>query len=207
MNDGLAVRPLSTRSRRQLWLLLVLFFAPLGLSFLLYYSGNGWRPTGSTNRGELIDPARALPEVALATPAGVPTSPEFLRGKWSLVYAGDGACDARCRQALNDSRQVRLALNQDSSRVQRVFLYTGACCDQEYFATEQAGLLFAAVEGDAGRELLGAFPVYDGVEAIAAGRLYVVDPLGNLMMSYAADAPAKSLLDDLKKLLKLSQIG
>jgi cytochrome oxidase Cu insertion factor (SCO1/SenC/PrrC family) len=187
--------------------LVLMFFAPLAISFLLYYGGNGWRPAGSTNRGELIDPARALPEVALATPAGVPTTPDFLRGKWSLVYAGEGACDQRCRDALTDSRQVRLALNQDSSRVQRVFLYTGACCEQDYFAREQVGLVLAAAEGDAGRELLNAFPVYGGVDAISAGRLYVVDPLGNLMLSYAADAPAKGLLEDLKKLLKLSQIG
>ena len=43
--------------------------------------------------------------------------------------------------------------------------------------------------------------------ALAAGRLYLVDPLGNLMMSYERGAPVKGLLDDLKKLLNLSHIG
>jgi hypothetical protein len=40
-----------------------------------------------------------------------------------------------------------------------------------------------------------------------SGRVYLVDPFGNLVMSYAADAPARGLLEDLKRLLKLSQIG
>ena len=57
------------------------------------------------------------------------------------------------------------------------------------------------------RELLAIFPRYDDVPVEDAGRIYIVDPLGNLMMSYARNAPDKALLEDLKKLLKLSHIG
>ncbi|MEQ1579129.1 MAG: SCO family protein [Steroidobacteraceae bacterium] len=194
-------------SRRQLWLVVALFFVPLGVAFLMYYGNVGWRPVGSTNKGELIDPARPLPEVALMTPAGTATATDFLRGKWSIVFVGAGACDEACRKALAEIRQVRLALNQNSSRVQRVFLYSGSCCDQAYFEAEQAGLIAASVEGPAGKSMLEVFPVANGVDALAAGRLYLVDPLGNLMMSYERGAPVKGLLDDLKKLLNLSHIG
>ena len=197
----------ASKSRRQLWLLLVVFFAPLATSFLLYYAGDGWRPAGSTNNGDLIDPARVLPEAALRTPAGTHTAPDFLRGKWSLVYVGDGNCDERCRSALTDMRQVRLALNQDSSRVQRVFLYGGNCCEQTYFEQEHAGLVLATIDTAEGRAFLDLFPAFDGVPALTAGRLYLVDPLGNLMMSYGKDAPPRGLLNDLDKLLKLSHIG
>lgn len=193
-------------SRRQLWLVVALFFVPLGIAFLMYYGNVGWRPQGSTNKGELIDPARPLPEVALAMPSGSRTAPDFLKGKWSMVYVGSGACDEGCRKALTDIRQVRLALNQNSSRVQRVFLYSGPCCDQAYFPTEQAGLITASVDDAAGKSVLAVFPA-NGVDALDAGRLYLVDPLGNLMMSYERDAPVKGLLDDLKKLLNLSHIG
>jgi cytochrome oxidase Cu insertion factor (SCO1/SenC/PrrC family) len=194
-------------SRGQLWLVVSMFFVPLGIAFLMYYGNVGWRPEGSTNKGELIDPARPLPEVSLPTPSGSPTAADFLRGKWSIVFVGDGACDEGCRKALTDIRQVRLALNQNSTRVQRVFLYSGPCCDEAYFSTEQAGLITASVDDAAGKSVLEVFPADNGVAALAAGRLYLVDPLGNLMMSYERGAPVKGLLDDLKKLLNLSHIG
>ena len=40
-----------------------------------------------------------------------------------------------------------------------------------------------------------------------ADTVYVVDPLGNLMMSYDARQDPRGLLEDLKKLLRLSHIG
>src|SRR6185503_14017395 len=105
------------RARKQIWILIALFFAPLALAFLLYYGG-GWRPPGSTNKGELISPPRPLPDGAA------------WHGKWTLVYVGDGRCDEQCRAALLLTRQTRLALNADMTRVQRIFLATGNCCDR-----------------------------------------------------------------------------
>lgn len=193
-------------TRRPLLLVFAVFLAPLAAAFWVYY-GLGWRPLGNTSNGELITPARPLPAAALTTADGGTTAAEFLHDKWSMVYIGDGACEADCRGALTDMRQVRLALNNEMTRVQRVFLYTGACCDAQYFATEQAGLIAAKLEGEAGAALLAQFPSYNGVPVTAGRRIYLVDPLGNLMMSYAPDAAAKGMLTDLKKLLKLSHIG
>lgn len=194
------------RSRSRFWLLVAAFFAPLLVAFVLYYVGD-WRPAGSTNHGDLIHPARPLPTASLITPQGVEVAPEALHGKWTLVYVGAGQCDARCREALTLMRQTRLALNDDASRVQRLFLATQPCCDQAYLDAEHAGLLTAHADDAAGKALIAVFPSYDSQPVEQAGRIYVVDPLGNLMMSYAADAPPKGLLEDLKKLLKLSHIG
>lgn len=200
--------PPTQRSRGPLWLLVGLFFVPLLVSFMLYYGADGWRPAGSTNHGDLFDPARPLPTVALPTPRGGMTDGNLLRGLWSIVYIGEATCDERCRTALTDMRQVRLALNEDSRRVQRVFLYTGECCDdEEYFAREHEGLIRASTDNDAGRTLVEHFRLRPGDAVAEAGRIYVVDPLGNLMMSYAASAPARGLLEDLEKLLRLSHIG
>jgi hypothetical protein len=179
-----------SRSRTQIWILVGVFFAPLALAFLLYYGSGGWRPPGSTNRGELISPARPLPNV------------ETWRGKWTLVYIGDGRCDGGCRSALTLMRQTRLALNKDMTRVQRVFLATANCCDQAYLDAEHPGLTVARADNDAGATLLASFPDPTGAE----GSIYVVDPLGNLMMRHSP-APTKDLLEDLRKLLKLSHIG
>ena len=194
-----------TRSRTQVWILIGVFFGPLLAAFLLYYGANGWRPHGSTNRGELITPARPLPEVTLSPAMSESLEMKKLHGKWTIVYVGDGACDTRCREALVLTRQTRLALNQDMDRVQRLFLVSGHCCDRTYLQTEHPDVLTASVEGASGAELLAAFP--EKAAAAQQGRIYIIDPLGNLMMSYASDAPRKGLLEDLKKLLKLSHIG
>lgn len=194
----------SGRSRRQVWILVGAFFAPLALAFVLYY-GLDVRPHGSTNKGDLIHPPVTLPEIALPGATDQPLAPEALRGKWSMVYIGDGACDERCREALTLMRQTRLALGDDVIRVQRVFLVSGNCCDQAYLDVEHAGLLLGRIDNPAGQTLLETFP--DAAQAANLGRIYLVDPLGNLMMKYEPDAPQKGLLEDLKKLLKLSHIG
>lgn len=195
-----------SKQRRIFFIVLALFFSPLAAAFLVYY-GMGWRPPGNTSTGDLINPARPLPSVSLPNSTGGATSAEFLRDKWSMVYLGDGACDDNCRRALTDMRQIRLALNKDMGRVQRVFLYTNACCDAQYFNDEQSGVIAVKLDSEQGAAMLPAFPSYGGVPALQAGRVYLVDPLGNLMMSYAPSAPPKGILSDLKKLLKLSHIG
>ena len=194
--------PVGRRSRAQVWILLAVFFVPLALAFLLYYGSGGWRPPGSTNHGELISPPRPLPSVALPTPGGAPLAPETWHGKWTLLYVGDGRCDERCRAALLLTRQTRLALNADMTRVQRIFLATGNCCDLTYLEAEHPDLAITRVDNAAGAQLLAAFP------DAASGSIYIVDPLGNLMMRHApAAALSKDLLEDLRKLLQLSHIG
>jgi cytochrome oxidase Cu insertion factor (SCO1/SenC/PrrC family) len=201
--DPQAVR----RGRRQLLALAALFFVPLALAFWMYYGPTGWRPSGNASKGDLIDPARPLPEIGLPAMDGGTTAPSFLRGQWTMLYVGDGLCGDACRRALYLTRQSRIALNKDMDRVQRVFLVTGRCCDRAFLAKEHPDLIVALVEDAPSAALLGPFPTYGGVPVAAAGRIYLVDPLGNLMMSYAPSAPDKALLTDMKKLLRLSHIG
>ena len=178
------------RGRRTLLVLVILFFAPLLVAFLMYY-GQTWRPAGQTNHGELYSPVQPLPSAA-----------EALRGKWALVYVGDGRCDADCRDALVFARQTRLSLNQDMQRVERFFIVTGNCCDRGYLESEHPGLRVVETADPAIAPLRDAFPATD-----RAHSLYIVDPLGNLVMRYDVHQSPKGLLTDLRKLLKLSHIG
>jgi cytochrome oxidase Cu insertion factor (SCO1/SenC/PrrC family) len=195
------------RGRRRLVALAALFFVPLAIAFWMYYAPDGWRPSGDASKGDLIDPARPLPEISVPSMDGTPTGTGFLRGRWTMLYVGDGLCDERCRAALYLMRQTRIALNKDMDRVQRVFLVTGRCCDRAFLAQEHPDLVVARVDDEASAGLLAPFPAYDGVSVASAGRIYLVDPLGNLLMSYAPAAPDKALLTDVKKLLRLSHIG
>ena len=63
-----------------------------------------------------------------------------------------------------------------------------------------------ALSADQLRQLVGFFRI-DDTPILDAGRVYIVDPLGNLMMYYRPDADAGGLLKDLRKLLKFSRIG
>lgn len=196
------------RQRRILIGVALMFFAPLALSFYLYY-GKYWHPGSRVNAGELVDPARPLP--ALALPLAAPslgsaaqTNPQFLRHKWTLLYVQHGRCDDECLRHLYDTRQVRLALDRDMDRVQRVFIADGDCCDLKALLAQHPDLI-AIRATPADEALLALLPQRSA--AINSHRVYVIDPLGNLMMFYAADARPKGMLEDMKRLLRLSSIG
>jgi cytochrome oxidase Cu insertion factor (SCO1/SenC/PrrC family) len=199
------------RQRRLLIGLALMFFAPLGVSFYLYYGRGTWHPGGRVNAGELIEPPRPLPSVALPLQSSGETDPDFLRRKWTLLYVQQGPCAERCRTRLYETRQVRLALDRDMDRVQRVFIADGDCCDFQ-FLHEQHPDLIAVRMSPAAAPLLALLP-RRGSDSDSAGgdataqRVYLIDPLGNLMMSYAPGAKPKGLLEDMKRLLRLSQIG
>jgi hypothetical protein len=195
--------PHDRRQRRILIGLALMFFAPLGLSFYLYY-GKSWRPGGRVNAGELIAPARPLPSLALPLANAGETNPQFLKGKWTLLYVQRGRCDDECRKALYDTRQVRLALDREMDRVQRVLIGDSDCCDfQELKAAHPDLIVIRASPAD--EPLLALLPKVAG--AVNAQRVYLIDPLGNVMMSYAPDVKSKGMLEDMKRLLRLSSIG
>jgi hypothetical protein len=197
------------RQRRLLVALGVLFFAPLAVSFYLYYGPVGWRPSSRVNRGDLINPPRPLPEVSLPIAnhtAGSLSKPDFLMGKWTLLYVGPGSCSAPCRSDLYNTRQVRIALNRDMDRVRRVFIAEGECCDWQFLDSQHPDLVTLLATPDAA-PLLGLLPAFDGIAPAAAERIYLIDPLGNLMMSYSPEAKPKGMLEDLKRLLGLSHVG
>jgi hypothetical protein len=195
---------LRARNLRTLAVLAGLFLLPLALAFFTYY-GSSWRPTRAVNHGTLISPVRPLPALSLPQVLPAPAAaeaPALFRDQWSLVYLGSGACAADCREALLVMRAARLALNADMSRVAPVFLVTGACCAREFLAREHPGLRVLDAQDAAAEPLLRAFGAEDRAHA-----LFVVDPLGNLMMRYDARQNSRGLLEDLQKLLRLSHIG
>jgi cytochrome oxidase Cu insertion factor (SCO1/SenC/PrrC family) len=183
--------------------LAALFLVPLALSFYLYY-GTSWRPSGGTQHGELIQPPRPLPAIALTPVSGGPARPDGLRGAWHLVFLGPADCDEACRDSLVMTRQVRLALDKDMTRVRRVYLYPGEPSPAAALAAEQPDLLLASLAGEEGARLVRELP---GGGPAGPGQWFLVDPLGNLMMAYPADIAPKGLLKDLERLLKLSHIG
>jgi cytochrome oxidase Cu insertion factor (SCO1/SenC/PrrC family) len=196
-------------SRQALVLLGLLFMTPAFVAWVMHNSSeHGWRPEGTTNMGTLVHPARPLTLPAEMTIVGEAAN-DYLQGKWTLLYIGDADCDAVCKDNLYKMRQVRTAQNENMLRVQQLYLVRDeavpealqALLDNDY--KETAVTLLTAGQA----EQLAAYFLIDGVAMQGAERVYLIDPLGNLMMFYPPDANPGGMLKDLRKLLKYSKIG
>lgn len=191
------------RGRIQFILLAVLFLGPLAVAWIMYFDPGGWRPEGAVNHGVLVDPPVPLPNVRIAE-EGPDGSDGDLRGRWTMLYLDGGQCSDRCMQALDLSARTRLALGRRMARIQRVYIAEGPDIVTELPAS-QADLMIAGASTRDLSELVAALPEdlpRDGSEIL------LVDPLGNLMMRFPVenDDP-KGMLEDIKKLLRLSRIG
>ncbi len=185
------------RARLKLLLLAVFFAAPLVLAWLAYRFE--WGTGASGNYGELVGPT-ALPELTLTVLDGGQVSTSRLRGKWVLVQFDAARCDAYCERKLYYMRQVRRALGKDMERVARLWVLTDS--------GTPAAAVVAAFEGT---EILrsdnGRFAATFGAPAQLADHIYLVDPMGNLMLRFPRDPDPSKMLKDLQRLLKYSQIG
>jgi hypothetical protein len=184
------------RGRRLALALLVLCAAPFVAAWFAYFL---WPPQSRVNYGELIEP-RPLADPVLRGIDAKPFRLSQLRGKWLLVQVDAGACGEECRRKLFFMRQVRLALGKDAERVERVWLLTDGAVPDAAQLRELEGMFVARAAGSA---ILADFPAAGD----ASGRIYVVDPLGNLMLRFPADPDPRGMLKDLTRLLRVSRIG
>jgi hypothetical protein len=165
---------------------------------LYYYGGDSWRPQGSVAHGVLIENPPSLGREPVLLPDG--TSTAFI-GKWSLLYTGSGNCDRNCQQALYQLRQVRLALGKDMSRVQRFFIATSGTPDAGLISSVHPDLIVIDSSTAASVRVLVALGTYSEAD------VFVVDPLGNIMMRFPVGTTMKDMHKDLTLLLKASTIG
>ncbi len=207
MNTVSNARPGRRRARLSMVLVLALFAAPLLLAWLAISVFPDWQPESKTNHGDLVQPVRPLPAFGLTTLQEKSIDETFLRGKWTILYLAKGACERHCVERLYTIRQIRLAQGKNIDRLQRLMLWNREGIDDEQRQTLQAhfpGQLIALVGDD--EPLLRVFAL-DEQAPFAAGRVYLIDPLGNLMMKYESDAAPRGMIKDLEKLLKYSRLG
>ena len=196
-------------SRQGLVLLLLIFLAPTFVAWVMHNSGkSGWQPQGLTNKGTLVHPARPLGMPAELFAGDVPLN-DYLQGKWTLLYFGDADCDEVCNTSLYNMRQVNILQNEHMRRVQRLFLLRSDALPEALASLlEQEYPDMAVISITAGQtEQISPDFLIEGVSMQGAERVYIIDPLGNLMMYYPPGADPGGMHKDLKKLLKYSKIG
>ena len=194
------------RNRTKLLLIFALFLLPPVSAWVVWTYLGTEGVSATTNAGTLVSPARPLPIAGLRKADGEPLDEKDLRGRWTYVMFAGQACDQRCQQQLYLTRQVRLGMNKDVSRVQRVLVLDSAPASEfaQVLSTEHQDLTWAVRDNDA----VPLLEQFRGQGFAPNGEQYfLVDPLGNLMMYYDLGVPARGMIKDLQKLLKISQIG
>jgi cytochrome oxidase Cu insertion factor (SCO1/SenC/PrrC family) len=180
------------KGRRTLFLIAAVAIAPILASYGVYYL---FPREKQVNYGELLAVGPA-PRITGTKPDGQTFQLDALRGKWLLLSADPGACDARCTQALYATRQARTIQNRGQERVVRVWLVTDDTAPSAALLAEQPDLVWVRVPATA----LGTMP-------FGANRIYLIDPLGNLVLAYPRDPDIKALAKDVTRLLTASRIG
>jgi cytochrome oxidase Cu insertion factor (SCO1/SenC/PrrC family) len=194
----------STSKSRGRWMLLLLFaFFVLPLLLVVLMHRFDWHPQGSSH-GELISPPRLLQTpVQLLDQHGTLATPALWRDKWSMVYIADD-CQQICNDRLHMMRQLHASLAKDISRVQRVLLTPAH--DLASIQKQYPDLLILSQPAKALGELRQQFDL-PNESAGRADRIYLVDPLGNLMMSYPNTIPPGEIRKDLTRLLAYAWAG
>jgi cytochrome oxidase Cu insertion factor (SCO1/SenC/PrrC family) len=191
------------KGRRMLVFLIVLFVLPI-LAVLGMYQFD-YRPGGASH-GELIAPPKALQISTVQDAQGKPFGAEQWKKKWNVVYVSDSGCAAECQKQVHLLRQIHVSLNKEIDRVQRILIVPSATDPAELAALQKQYPDLAILAGDQAAPLAQQFDL-PGQPARTSGRVYFVDPLGNLMMSYPASYNPKGLREDITRLLKYSWVG
>jgi hypothetical protein len=166
---------------------------PVAASYLAYYI---WQPAGRKNYGELVKQV----EINLDGPSldGQPWNADSLKGKWVMVYVGSGVCPKNCEDLLYFMRQTRTAQGKEMDRIERLWVLTDDIVPAVSLQQAHAGLRYLRAT--------------QSPESLFAGGmqgtyLFMVDPLGHLMMRWPQNPDPRRMIKDIKHLLKASQIG
>ena len=190
-------------------ILVAVFALPPLLSWYLFNYTDLGKGQGAGGHGTLVNPPRPLPDWPLVDLMDPGARETRLHGKWTLVYPLDGKCREACLRNLYKMRQLQLAAGKNAPRIQRAVLVVNR--DRDALSGEQLrdypgqlALFPGNMDSDTLRSL---FELTSGDQPFAQDRLYLIDPLGNLMMSYAGTTDPGGIIKDLSRLLKYSRIG
>ncbi|MDP2070829.1 hypothetical protein [Methylotenera sp.] len=189
------------KGRIILILMLIFFVVPIAVVIMMYKFN--WMPNGASV-GELVRPARLLSATGeLKNSEGLDLPNQFWKDKWSVVYiAGD--CQKKCLDKLHDMRQLHVSLYKDMPRAQRVLMTTTQ--DVNRIKLDYPDLIIVNQSIENISNYTKQFQVNDE-NVILSNRLYLVDPLGHLMMSYQSQVPLPEVRKDITRLLRFSWAG
>ena len=192
----------NTSGRKVLLLLAVIFALPFTVAATLHLLD--LRPTGKSY-GNLIKPPKNLTFSNLLEIDGKTLPPKQWQKIWSIVMIDGAGCQANCQAQVQVVKQVHTSLGKEYKRIQRVLIVPTeiAVSDLSALKLNNPQLKIVANKDIQTLEFSQQFVDF----AKNPGQIYLVDPLGNLMMSYTKEHDPKGLRSDLTRLLKNSWAG
>jgi len=190
------------RSNTTLWIMIAVFVVPMIAAYAYYFFADEY---SLGNHGDLIEPVVQIDDLELTDIDGTPLARDELIHHWKMFYVAGASCDRACQKGLYNMRQVNIALGKNADRFQHMIIHTDKMSDdfKEVVSAEYSGALHAY--GSIDRLVNSLAPA--GASELAANAIYIMDPLGNIMMRFGPDISPKLILKDLNRLLKISRIG
>ena len=201
--------PAKPRSLTPLVMVLLLSLAPV-IGAVLVYFNPAWQPTGSVNYGTLVQPQRPMPapqDLELKTLDGKPFDLQSLKGKWLLAAADGAACPESCARKLFILRNSHASQGKNVDRVNRIWFITDDAPVPEKVLEAYKGTIMVRAKPEQLAKFLptlGNGP--DGKPALQ-DPMWIMDPLGNLILQYPVDAEPMRFRKDLSRLIYNSRIG
>ena len=188
------------RGRWSMFAVLLVCAAPIIASYLTYFF---IKPEGRTNYGDLLDPRmHPIPAMSSTTVDGKPQTLDDFKGKWLMVKVGGSACDQKCQDMLFMMRQLRTMQGKEADRIERVWLITDSEPLETFMLRVNDGTRYLRAPADVVGKWL---PLEKGGKV--EEHIYLIDPMGHLMMRFPKDADPAKVKKDLGKVLKASAIG
>jgi cytochrome oxidase Cu insertion factor (SCO1/SenC/PrrC family) len=185
-----------------LFILILVFAIPLSIAWIMLKNND--MPGKTTNKGTLIDPPFSVALLKIHNEKG----DSFAKGRWAMLYFNPGQCKKSCQQGLLNMRQIRIATGKNMNRVERIIL-TDKTQDNSrldrMIQTEYKGTRHLFITKETFDNTIQKHVKTSG--ALKPGTIYLVDPMGNVIMVYKPNVAPNAIFKDIQRLLKVSQIG
>ena len=194
---------LNFHARPGLVFFLIVFVSvgPLLLSYVLVRNADRL-DLGDRSHGILLQPPAFLGEKILIALEKESDTTEQIQGRWSLLYWSDTECLLPCVEKVLHMIRIRKGLGRNAYRLRNVISSSSdSFALPDSLPRNQLFLWRAEEEEDP------LLYLYETKRIEGPGRIYIIDPHGNLLMSYDNDADPSGIVKDLELLMRASKVG
>jgi len=176
-------------AKKEFWMLLAMFILPIAFGTLFFYANPNYFSESTVNYGELVRPVIATEEGDIEIDGGA-----SLQGVWTMVYVSS-RCDDVCEKAVVDMKTIRTLMNDDMRRIQRMIIIENNSTP----TVNDETLIKAKITSE---------KLTKSLKKYAENAIYLIDPIGNIMLYYEPqNIDIRLVIKDLKRLFKYSRIG